>query len=285
MGMILYYHIDFSNIMKYCINREETPMRICFFVLLLYSCFFLYAKDYYSNVEKTENQICINIRPLMQIKKGCNLSSATMLLQYFGIDTSPQELKAKRNRTQSYRSRAFVNQQIRSLGFNIKKLPADNISEFTESIKRAVNVGIPLWWECDLALAPASDQRRKKKIALHRRLINGYKIHENILTDIIYSDSWGEKHINKQMRINDAYRMSTTNQFRLTIIYPRDIDPAVLQKIFPEEQNEHAAIKTPAPKPQITPLGKKRPPPSWRKRQIEIEQMAEDLAKEKEDSR
>lgn len=261
-------------------------MRTCFLILVLQSYCLLYAKDYCSNVVRTQNGAYINIPSVMQIKKGCNLSSATMLLQYFGIDVSPQELKSNRKRTQSYRSRTFVNQQVKSLGFQITKLPATNLSEFSTSVKRAIDVGIPLWWECDLALAPTSDQQSKKKIDLHRRLINGYITHKNKIIKIYYSDSWGEKHINKQMRVIDAYRMSITNTSRLSLVYPNDLDPNILKAILPDEKFKVAqgAENELMSKQEVntSPINK-RPLPSWRKRQLETDRMADEiLAKEAE---
>ena len=105
----------------------------------------LYAKDYHSNVIREGRDVYIKIPAVNQIKKGCNISSATMILKYFGREITPEAMKKGKPRTISYKNTLFVNRQIMQKGFKIKKLPDDTFNVFSSSIKLAVDNGIPIW--------------------------------------------------------------------------------------------------------------------------------------------
>ena len=268
-------------------------MRNSLIILFLMQIFsLLYAKDYHRNVIREGRDVYIKIPAVNQIKKGCNISSATMILKYFGREITPEAMKKGKPRTISYKNTLFVNRQIMQKGFKIKKLPDDTFNVFSSSIKLAVDNGIPIWWECNLAFAPPTDYCPKTGTTLHRRLINGYTFYNNQISDIFYSDSWGEKHINKRMSLSAAYNMTKRKNQAwggIQIIYPSNYDPVFVKEIADstpqsvsplEKRSDTIEIKADI---ERTPLNNKRPLPTWRKRQLETDRMADEiLAKEVE---
>lgn len=79
--------------------------------------------------------------------------------------------------------------------------------EFMSLVKDYVNKGVPLLWALELGKAqedpplPGSGQTRGG----HMRMIIGYKLEKNLVTQILFTDSWGAGHELKRMGAFDAY--------------------------------------------------------------------------------
>ena len=79
--------------------------------------------------------------------------------------------------------------------------------EFMNLVKEYVNKGVPLLWALELGKAqedpplPGSGQTRGG----HMRMIIGYKLEKNLVTQILFTDSWGSGHELKRMGAYDAY--------------------------------------------------------------------------------
>ena len=79
--------------------------------------------------------------------------------------------------------------------------------EFNSIVKEYVNKGVPLLWALELGRAqedpplPGSGQTRGG----HMRMIIGYKMENNLITKILFTDSWGSGHELKRMAAYDAY--------------------------------------------------------------------------------
>ena len=258
--------------------------------ILLVCPIFLVGADYSSNViRKSNGEVYIRgIRPIKQEGPACYISSASMLLNYYGYNLNVKTLKKKKARTMSIRNVNYANAQLKSRGLQILPLPRNSISEFSSSIMNSINNGLPLWWGCNLSLAPASDKRIKEWAkGGHRRLITGYVVNrDNQVCEIFYSDSWGTEHINKRMTLYAAYRMTPKGDHELQLVYPNDLDPNILKAILPDEKSKVAqgAENELMSKQEVntSPINK-RPLPTWRKRQLETDRMADEiLAKEAE---
>ena len=79
--------------------------------------------------------------------------------------------------------------------------------EFNSLVKEYVNKGVPLLWALELGRAqeepplPGAGQTRGG----HMRMIIGYKMENNQITHILFTDSWGAGHELKRMAAYDAY--------------------------------------------------------------------------------
>jgi hypothetical protein len=79
--------------------------------------------------------------------------------------------------------------------------------EFNSIVKEYVNKGVPLLWALELGRAdeepplPGAGQTRGG----HMRMIIGYKMENNLITKILFTDSWGSGHELKRMAAYDAY--------------------------------------------------------------------------------
>lgn len=79
--------------------------------------------------------------------------------------------------------------------------------EFNSIVKEYVNKGVPLLWALELGRAaeepplPGAGQTRGG----HMRMIIGYKMENNQITKILFTDSWGSGHELKRMAAYDAY--------------------------------------------------------------------------------
>ncbi len=79
--------------------------------------------------------------------------------------------------------------------------------EFNSLVKEYVNKGVPLLWALELGRAaedpplPGAGQTRGG----HMRMIIGYKMENNQITKILFTDSWGSGHELKRMAAYDAY--------------------------------------------------------------------------------
>jgi hypothetical protein len=79
-----------------------------------------------------------------------------------------------------------------------------NYSKFQRTVDGMIDRGVPLMWGVELGLYKESET--PQVMGGHMRLIIGYN---NKTNEIIYSDSWGEKHALKRMPSDNAFCMTT----------------------------------------------------------------------------
>lgn len=77
-------------------------------------------------------------------------------------------------------------------------------TKFVRQITETINKGIPVMWSVMLGLYKENDIPQQN--AGHMRLIIGYNLKTN---EILYSDSWGERHTLKRMPMDNACAMTT----------------------------------------------------------------------------
>lgn len=252
-------------------------------VILLVCPIFLFGADYSKNViRKPNGEVYIQkIKAVKQEGPTCYMTSASMILNYYGYNVSTKTLKKNKPRTVSIKNMSYTNQQLLTYGLVSSSLPKDSISAFSDSISKTIDHGILIWWSCDRSLAPESDKKKDKSKSTHRRLITGYVIdRDNKVSEIFYSDSWGTEHINKRMALYDAYKMTLKRETALQSIYPKNLDPKVLKVILPKNNISNNSIQKQEVNTSVP--TNKRPLPTWRKRQLEIDRMANEiLASEK----
>ncbi len=75
---------------------------------------------------------------------------------------------------------------------------------FQRKVKEYVDQGIPLCWILYLGMFP-EDKDMPQSWGGHMRLVIGYNEDKG---EIIYSDSWGEGHAKKRMRLDEAWSMT-----------------------------------------------------------------------------
>ncbi len=78
-------------------------------------------------------------------------------------------------------------------------------SKFQRAVADTIARGVPLMWSCQLGLYPESE-RTSQTNGGHMRLIIGYNLQAG---EVIFSDSWGEKHAVKRMPMDNACAMTT----------------------------------------------------------------------------
>ncbi len=79
-----------------------------------------------------------------------------------------------------------------------------DFDKFKREIAEKIDKGIPVMWGVELGLYPEAEIPQAH--GGHMRLIIGYN---NKTNEIIYSDSWGEKHAMKRMPSDNAFPMTT----------------------------------------------------------------------------
>jgi hypothetical protein len=78
-------------------------------------------------------------------------------------------------------------------------------SKFQRAVTDTIARGVPLMWSCELGIYPETE-RTSQTHGGHMRLIIGYNLQAG---EVIFSDSWGEKHAVKRMPIDNACAMTT----------------------------------------------------------------------------
>ena len=207
---------------------------VCSFFFLL---FFAYAQqDYSHNVVCKGNQVYLRgFRPMQQKGKTCSYYSTSMILAYYGYNISPDKLKRKGKNDYLYPNRKcsdFIAQKLNSMGFMYSYTREKNKDFFCELIKYLIDRGIPLRWECNMRFSPIPAERNNSQ---HARIITGY-IGKNGITHIFYSDSWGSRHINKIMDVDQALKMT----FLYGPVFPKRGNQKIiddLKNIYDEFQN------------------------------------------------
>lgn len=79
-----------------------------------------------------------------------------------------------------------------------------DFDKFKREVSEKIDKGIPVMWGVELGLYPEAEIPQAH--GGHMRLIIGYN---NKTNEIIYSDSWGEKHAMKRMPSDNAFPMTT----------------------------------------------------------------------------
>ena len=192
------------------------------------------GRTFTHNVRRTKGKVFLKgFRPIAQKGPTCLRYSTVMILRYFHCNVIPREFKGER----------MIDDILYRYGFKSISLvlPLKNQTLFANSIKKAIDNGIPIQWGVNLRNSPSAFDRRAvigKSNDGHARVITGYLHQDEVLTGIIYADSWGKsKNLNKEMNINSAYRMT----HGLRLIYPKDLDKKTEDKLTssPAEPNRH----------------------------------------------
>ncbi|QTN31029.1 C39 family peptidase [Akkermansiaceae bacterium] len=89
--------------------------------------------------------------------------------------------------------------------FRTIKAEQNGCEHFQRKIKEYVDQGTPLCWTLFLGMFP--EKGLPQSFGGHMRLITGYN-YDGDVPKIYYSDSWGEGHHQKTMRLDEAYCMT-----------------------------------------------------------------------------
>lgn len=182
------------------------------------------GRTFTHNVRRTKGRVSLKgFRPITQKGPTCLRYSTVMILRYFNCNIIPREFKGK-----------IIDDVLERNGFTslTLNLPLKSKELFAEAIKKTIDNGIPIQWGVKLRYSPVA--RERQSVAGdpndgHARVITGYLHQDDVLTGIIYADSWGKsRNLNKEMSINSAYRMTHD----LNLIYPKDLDKATRRKIL-----------------------------------------------------
>lgn len=206
------------------------------------------ASPYAKNVKRVSSgDVYMRIKTEKQKGETCNPTSMSMILDYYGIYVSSARLRRdseknkKREDRKAYMFSSYLMEQLKKYKMQMLYIPMmkDAEKEVFESVKRAIDCGIPLQWLVDLLQAPDYDIKKKQKEYIieendgdgaHVRVFHGY--HLNMKTkkidSFIFSDSWGVKHRKKNIKIADVAKM--TNGFYL--IVPERINRKIINYIY-----------------------------------------------------
>lgn len=87
-----------------------------------------------------------------------------------------------------------------------KALPGKGAyTKFQRAVTDTIARGVPVMWSCELGLYPETERTSQTRGG-HMRLIIGYNLQAG---EVIFSDSWGEKHAVKRMPMDNACAMTT----------------------------------------------------------------------------
>lgn len=220
-------------------------------ITLLFALVANAQQDYSRNVVRKGNQVYLTgFKPMSQKGNTCSFYSTSMILAYYGKHVSPDRLKRRDNNTSSNRRKTsrFMAERLKSFGFMFIIVPYNNDDElFSKIVKYAIDNGIPLRWSCNMRFSP---QKKERKNSSHARIITGYILYKDKMTHILYTDSWGERHINKLMTYKNALRMTnrygpifpTKNNEKFLSDFNEMIEQAKTKKkhsVLPTEDDEY----------------------------------------------
>lgn len=178
-------------------------MKHIFLLLLLFSFSANAYQDYSRNVVRKKNEVFLRgFRPQLQKGETCSFYSTSMILNYYGKNTSARKLQKGTNHKKGSWA---ISKELESLGFIYQYTRAKSFLLFRDTIKFAIDHGIPLRWDCNMKRSPI---RQERKGTYHARIILGY-VGKKQVTHVIYADSWGMQHLHKIMNIRCAYNMTT----------------------------------------------------------------------------
>jgi len=87
-----------------------------------------------------------------------------------------------------------------------KALPGKGAyTRFQRAVTDTIARGVPVMWSCELGIYPEME-RTSQTHGGHMRLIIGYNLQTS---EVIFSDSWGERHAVKRMPMDNACAMTT----------------------------------------------------------------------------
>jgi len=110
----------------------------------------------------------------------------------------PVEMVVKGNTV--YVTETFDAMDQELLGRMRVELDKNDQKNFLRDIRQSIDRGIPLVWSVKLGVV--KEEEIPQIVGYHMRLITGYN---NKTSEIIYSDSWGERHDVKHMTYDDAW--------------------------------------------------------------------------------
>lgn len=196
---------------------------------------------YAKKVKKVSSgDVYMRISAEKQRGETCNPTSMSMILEYYGIRVSSADLQKDSDKTDSYKYSGYLQQQLKKYKMYMLPLPMLKGHETAvfESVKRAIDCGLPMQWIVDLLKAPDYDVSKKQKkqfrkqgtVAGHARVFNGYHLNrKNQKTDyFIFTDSWGIKHRKKEIKTADVSKMT----FGFYIIVPESLPIEVIKYIY-----------------------------------------------------
>lgn len=215
---------------------------IFIFLCLLSAVFGSPAKSPYAKKVKkvSSGDVYMRIAPEKQRGETCNPTSMSMILDYYGIHVNSRTLQKDSEKTDAYKYSAYLQQQLKKYKMQMLPLPMIKGKEniVFESVKRAIDCGLPMQWLVDLLKAPDYDVNKKQKkqmrkkaaVAGHARVFNGYHINRRTkkIDYFIFTDSWGMKHRKKEIKSNDVSNMT----FGFYIIVPETLPIEVIQYIY-----------------------------------------------------
>ena len=216
---------------------------ILFSFFLFASCLFgtPQASPYSKKVKKVSSgAVYIRIESEKQHGETCNPTSMSMILDYYGIRASSKDLQKDSNRTEAYKKSKYLKEQLKKYNMQMLYLPVSqkNQTAVFETVKRAIDCGLPLQWLVDLLKAPDYDipQKHKRKllkkgpVAGHARIFNGYHLNRKTqkIDYFIFTDSWGIKHRKKEIKTADVCKMTSC----FYIIAPESLPTEVIKYIY-----------------------------------------------------
>jgi hypothetical protein len=87
---------------------------------------------------------------------------------------------------------------------SVRAHTAGELAKFQRTVQQHVDTGIPVLWSVYLGILP--EPEIPQAFGGHMRLIIGYNAKTQ---EIIYTDSWGEKHVKKRMPLANACTITT----------------------------------------------------------------------------
>lgn len=182
-------------------------------------------------VKNDKGDVFVNGLPMVdQGDKGyCVVASAQRLFEYYGIgadmhqiaqiaEADPNEgtstmMMAKELDKIDYRFKTRLD--IIGMGTPLTEVdkkrdqyyvgkPVDE-RKFLKEVRSHIDKGLPLLWSLELGRYPEVPQLTPQTAGGHMRMIIGYN---DETEDIIFSDSWGEGHESKRMKMSHAYSAS-----------------------------------------------------------------------------
>ena len=179
-------------------------------ITLLFALAVNAQQDYSHNVVRKGNQVYLTgFKPMSQKGNTCSFYSTSMILAYYGKYVSPDKLKRKGKSYNPFSGRRkssnFMEQRLKNFGFTYIIIRHNGDELFRAIVKYAIDNGIPIRWECNMRFSPV---KRERSRSAHARILTGYVENNGKITNIFYTDSWGERYINRIMSCQNAIKMT-----------------------------------------------------------------------------
>lgn len=217
-------------------------------VLFLFVIFMFFSamgnpsqSPYSKKVKRTSSgETYMRISAEKQRGETCNPTSMSMILEYYGVRVSSKELQKDSDKSDSYKTSGYLMSQLKKYKMQMLPLPMIKGHEDAvfESVKRAIDCGLPLQWLVKLLKAPDYDVSKKHKKQImknggndgHARVFNGYKINKKTkkIENFIFTDSWGLKHRKKIIKYADVPKMT----YCFYVIVPQTLPIEVIKYVY-----------------------------------------------------